>query len=149
MPESVGFILREMTSESGGFFSTLDADSEGVEGKFYVWSRDEVIEILGEEEGRIFCSLYDITAQGNWEHANILNMPRDPETVANAAGRLDLAQPNQEVAETDSGLRIVGAEYYIDMLDAPVAPHPPRRFSMMDELDAPIAEAPAPSPAAN
>jgi uncharacterized protein YyaL (SSP411 family) len=84
--EILGFVQREMTSPEGGFYSTLDADSEGEEGKFYVWSRREVIDILGEEEGRVFCSLYDITERGNWEGHNILNVPRDPEVVASDLG---------------------------------------------------------------
>ncbi|HKO02361.1 MAG TPA: thioredoxin domain-containing protein, partial [Thermoanaerobaculia bacterium] len=80
--EILGYVQREMTSPDGGFYSTLDADSEGHEGKFYVWSRAEVMEILGEEEGRVFCALYDITERGNWEETNILNVPREPESVA-------------------------------------------------------------------
>ena len=80
--EILGYVQREMTSPEGAFYSTQDADSEGVEGKFYVWSRAEVMSILGEEEGRIFCALYDISEHGNWEEHNILNVPRDPETVA-------------------------------------------------------------------
>ena len=80
--EILGFVQREMTSPEGGFYSTLDADSEGQEGKFYVWSRSEVINTLGDNEGRIFCALYDITERGNWEGHNILNMPRDPDSVA-------------------------------------------------------------------
>jgi hypothetical protein len=80
--EILGFVQREMTSPDGGFYSTLDADSEGEEGKFYVWNRAEVMEVLGAEEGRIFCALYDITDRGNWEGKNILNVPRDPESVA-------------------------------------------------------------------
>jgi len=74
--EILGFVQREMTSPDGGFYSTLDADSEGEEGKFYVWSRAEVLEILGEDEGRVFCDVFDITDEGNWEGHNILNMPR-------------------------------------------------------------------------
>jgi uncharacterized protein YyaL (SSP411 family) len=84
--EVLGFVKREMTSPEGGFYSTLDADSEGEEGKFYVWSRAEVLEILGPEEGRMFCALYDVTERGNWEGHNILNVPRDPESVAEALG---------------------------------------------------------------
>jgi uncharacterized protein YyaL (SSP411 family) len=79
--EILGFVTREMTSPDGGFYSTLDADSEGEEGRFYVWTRDEVLSILGEE-GEAFCALYDITAGGNWEGHNILNVPRDPGKVA-------------------------------------------------------------------
>ncbi|HEY0139285.1 MAG TPA: thioredoxin domain-containing protein [Thermoanaerobaculia bacterium] len=84
--EILGFVTREMTSPDGAFYSTLDADSEGVEGKFYVWTRAEVMEILGAEEGRIFCALYDISEGGNWEGHNIPNVPRDPLKVAGDLG---------------------------------------------------------------
>ena len=80
--EILGFVQREMTSPDGAFYATLDADSEGEEGKFYVWTRAEVMELLGEEEGRVFCALYDITERGNWEGHNIPNVPRDPVSVA-------------------------------------------------------------------
>src|ERR1051326_4960661 len=68
--EILGWVTREMTSPDGGFYSTLDADSEGEEGKFYVWSRAEVMEIVGSAE---FCDAYDVTERGNWEGHNILN----------------------------------------------------------------------------
>jgi uncharacterized protein YyaL (SSP411 family) len=80
--EILGFVTREMTAPDGAFYATLDADSEGEEGKFYVWTRAEIMELLGEEEGRIFCALYDVSDRGNWEGHNILNIPRDPESVA-------------------------------------------------------------------
>jgi len=80
--EILGFVQREMMSPEGGFYSTLDADSEGVEGKFYVWPLAEVMEALGPDEGKVFAALYDITPPGNWEGKNILNVPRDPESVA-------------------------------------------------------------------
>src|SRR5438477_517694 len=64
--EILGFVQREMTSPEGGFYSTLDADSEGVEGKFYVWTRDEILKALGSE-GPKFCELFDVTEEGNWE----------------------------------------------------------------------------------
>ncbi|MEJ7684297.1 MAG: hypothetical protein WKG06_41890 [Segetibacter sp.] len=65
------FIQREMLSEEGGFYSALDADSEGAEGKFYTWSKAETEDVLGEDAD-IFCEFYDITEKGNWEHTNIL-----------------------------------------------------------------------------
>ncbi|MEO8034333.1 MAG: thioredoxin domain-containing protein, partial [Acidobacteriota bacterium] len=84
--ETLDFVVRELRSPDGGFYSTLDADSEGVEGKFYVWSRAEVMNVLGDEEGRAFCTLYDVTEHGNWEETNILNVPRDPALVAGDLG---------------------------------------------------------------
>ncbi len=70
------YILRDMTSPEGGFYATEDADSEGVEGKFYVWSEAEIDEILGSEESRLFKHCYDVTTHGNWEETNILNLPK-------------------------------------------------------------------------
>ncbi|MBC8048572.1 MAG: thioredoxin domain-containing protein [Chitinophagales bacterium] len=71
--ETVDWLMREMKAPDGGFASALDADSEGVEGKFYVWSRTEIIAALGEEDGAFFCQVYDISEHGNWEEANIPN----------------------------------------------------------------------------
>lgn len=68
------YVLRDMQDESGGFYSAEDADSEGVEGKFYVWSKEEIKAILGEEDGKLFCTAYNITDKGNFEGANIANL---------------------------------------------------------------------------
>ncbi len=71
--DTVEFVRLELTSEDGGFFSSLDADSEGEEGKFYVFTKDELREILGPEEP-LFSDYYNCTAAGNWEHGrNILH----------------------------------------------------------------------------
>ena len=70
--ETINWLKREMTNSEGGFYSALDADSEGVEGKFYVWTKSEIDEILGKESEE-FCRTYQVTEQGNWEHGvNIL-----------------------------------------------------------------------------
>jgi uncharacterized protein len=71
--ETVGWLKREMTTEEGAFCASLDADSEGEEGKFYVWSYDEVIRHLGIEDGEFFAQHYDVTPAGNFEGHNILN----------------------------------------------------------------------------
>ncbi|MFA5384301.1 MAG: thioredoxin domain-containing protein [Eubacteriales bacterium] len=68
------YVLRELTSPEGGFYSAEDADSEGVEGKFYVWSKKEVEKILGDKEAEAFCRRYDITDGGNFERKNIPNL---------------------------------------------------------------------------
>jgi uncharacterized protein YyaL (SSP411 family) len=75
-----------MTSPEGGFYSTQDADSEGEEGKFYVWTPAEIIDALGPEDGRLFSLLYDVTAKGNFEGKNILHLERSQETFAAASG---------------------------------------------------------------
>jgi uncharacterized protein YyaL (SSP411 family) len=71
--ETVEWLEREMTTDEGGFSASLDADSEGEEGKFYVWSHDEIIKHLGVEDGEFFARYYDVTPAGNFEGHNILN----------------------------------------------------------------------------
>jgi uncharacterized protein len=71
--ETVDWLLREMVVEGGGFASSLDADSEGEEGKFYVWSLAEIEDALGPEAARLFADVYGVTADGNFEGHNILN----------------------------------------------------------------------------
>ncbi len=78
--------MREMVSPEGGFYSTQDADSEGEEGKFYVWTPKEVVDVLGPEDGKLFNLLYDVSQRGNFEGHNILNLPRTTGTVAAVAG---------------------------------------------------------------
>jgi uncharacterized protein YyaL (SSP411 family) len=95
--ETLDYVAREMTSHEGGFYSSQDADSEGVEGKFYVWSPEEIIDTLGEENGRLFSLLYDVTRRGNFEGHNILHLPRTLDEVAAATG-LPLARL-EEVAD--------------------------------------------------
>jgi hypothetical protein len=73
--ETLAWVEREMLSPEGGFYSALDADSEGIEGKFYVWSKSEIDSILGTDAD-LFSKFYDVTAEGNWEHSNILHRPQ-------------------------------------------------------------------------
>jgi uncharacterized protein YyaL (SSP411 family) len=80
--ETLGYVRREMTDASGAFYSTQDADSEGVEGKFFVWDKEEVETLLGPEDARLFCAYYDVTEGGNFEEGNILNIPKSSEEVA-------------------------------------------------------------------
>ncbi|MBU8785804.1 DUF255 domain-containing protein [Bacillus glycinifermentans] len=70
----IAFIRREMTDDRGAFYSALDADTEGVEGKYYIWSKDEIEETLGDELGTLYCAVYDITDEGNFEGHNIPNL---------------------------------------------------------------------------
>jgi uncharacterized protein YyaL (SSP411 family) len=71
--ETVAWLEREMVAEGGGFAASLDADSEGEEGRFYVWSKDEILKLLGPDDGAFFCQVYDVTEGGNFEGHNILN----------------------------------------------------------------------------
>lgn len=80
------YVLRDMTAPEGGFYSAEDADSEGVEGKFYVWTPDEIIQILGEKEGKIFCDYYDVSREGNFEDKNILHVDKPLDSFAKLSG---------------------------------------------------------------
>ena len=77
--ETVEWIEREMIADRGGFAASIDADSEGEEGKFYVWSLDEILSVLGVDDGRFFVDVYDVTPDGNWEGHTILNRLSSPE----------------------------------------------------------------------
>ena len=81
LKKTLDFVLREMTFSEGGFYSAYDADSEGVEGKFYVWKKSEIKEILGSDAD-LFCLYYDVTDGGNWEGNNILCNNINISTVA-------------------------------------------------------------------
>jgi uncharacterized protein YyaL (SSP411 family) len=85
--ETLDYVLRDMTGPEGGFFSTEDADSEGEEGKFYVWTPDEIEHVLGEEQGTTFGRVYDVTDAGNFEGHNILNLPKTLSQSAKILGR--------------------------------------------------------------
>ncbi len=84
--ETLDYVLNYMTDELGGFHSSEDADSEGEEGRFYLWTPAEVKEVLGEERGDQFCYVYDVTEAGNFEGRNILNLPKTLEQVADLRG---------------------------------------------------------------
>ncbi len=84
--ETLDYVAREMTDPAGGFYSTQDADSEGEEGKFFVWHPAEIEQILGREEGEIFCAAFDVRPGGNFEGKSILNVPRPLDVVADSFG---------------------------------------------------------------
>ena len=81
LQKTLDFVLRDMTSKNGGFYSAYDADSEGIEGKFYVWTKNEIKQIL-KEDADLFCLFYDVTDGGNWEGNNILCNNLNISTVA-------------------------------------------------------------------
>ena len=83
--ETLDYVRREMTDASGGFYSTQDADSEGVEGKFFVWDAEEVDTVLGPEAGPLVAEYFGVTGAGNFEGKNILNLPEGAESVAQGA----------------------------------------------------------------
>ena len=103
--EVLAYVEREMTHPSGGFFSTQDADSEGEEGKFFVWVPDEVVALLDPEDARLFSAYFDVTPGGNFEGHNILHVMEAVEAVA---GRLGVPTARLQAA-VDRGRRILFA----------------------------------------
>lgn len=83
--QTFDYQLRDMTDPAGAFYSTEDADSEGVEGKFYVWERKEIDEVLGEDSER-FCRLFGVTETGNFEGHNILHLKKPLSDLARELG---------------------------------------------------------------
>ncbi|MFL6134165.1 MAG: thioredoxin domain-containing protein, partial [Nocardioidaceae bacterium] len=80
--ETADFMISELGTEEGGFASALDADTEGVEGRFYVWTRPELVDVLGEADGAWAASLLQVTEQGTFEHgSSTLQLPTDPDDV--------------------------------------------------------------------
>jgi len=101
---TLDYLVRERTDPSGGLWSAEDADSEGEEGKFYVWTPSEIAAVLGPEEAAIFCLAYDATDAGNFEGHSILNLPRPLPTIARECG-LDLADLDRRLADSRTALR--------------------------------------------
>ncbi len=96
--ETLDYVLRDMTAPHGGFYSAEDADSEGQEGKFYVWTMDQIQDVLGLETAATFRRVYDVSATGNFEGQNILYLSRPIELEAKILGR-DPAELKSELAE--------------------------------------------------
>ena len=84
--ETLDYVVREMTSPSGGFYSTQDADSEGEEGKFFVWTPEEIAAVLSPEDGGLVAQYFGVTEQGNFEGKNILNVPQGADSFAAEEG---------------------------------------------------------------
>ncbi len=102
--ETLDYLLSRMTDPlEGGFYATEDADSEGEEGKYYVWDRSEVNSLLGTERAERFCRIYDVSPHGNWEGQNILNLLKPLEQVASADG-VELEWLRNELAADKSCL---------------------------------------------
>ena len=114
--ETLEYIEREMTSEEGGFYSSLDADSEGVEGKFYVWKKADIIEVLGDD-GDLFCDFYNIHLLGNWEHGN--NIPFRNRSLEEYVKKhkLDLKETRSKIVQAKKKLLTKRAEHIRPGLD--------------------------------
>ena len=75
------YVLEEMQSPEGGFYTAENAESEGIEGKYYVWKKSEILKTLGAEQGELICSFFGVTEEGNFENGNnVLFMPEDEHT---------------------------------------------------------------------
>ncbi len=86
--KTLDFVIRELTHPEGGFYSALDADSEGEEGKFYLWTKKEIRDILNDQTAAdVFCEYYGVTEGGNFEFKNILNVRSSLEGMAKRAGK--------------------------------------------------------------
>ena len=83
---TIDYVLSDLCHEGGAFFAARDADSEGAEGRFYVWTPVEVDEVLGPEDGALFRRAYDVSAAGNFEGKNILHLPHGLEALARSEG---------------------------------------------------------------
>ncbi len=84
--ETLDYILREMTSEEGGFFSSQDADTEEGEGSFFLWQMREVLDLLGPRHAKVFCRIYGITSAGNFQKKNVLHLKDSLETISDEEG---------------------------------------------------------------
>ena len=82
------YVLRDLTSPEGGFYSSEDADSEGMEGTFYIWTRDEIFSILGDDDAKLFCQAYDVSNVGNWNHPGDAHVPSGPKMLWNRTVRV-------------------------------------------------------------
>ena len=139
--ETVTYLLREMFQPEGGFYSTQDADSEGEEGKFFVWTVGEVNRLIGEADGEIFCRIFDVTEEGNFEGKNIIHPVLTAEQasklfrkerseveglIANAKHKLFLARENrvkpfcdEKIITAWNGLMLSGLAEAIQIADHP------------------------------
>ena len=110
------YLLREMASPDGGFYSAQDADSEGVEGKFFVWRPEGIADVLGKEAAAVVCDYFGVTREGNFEGMSILNVPRAPEEVA-ARHSMTARELAALVADAKPKLRAARAERVAPMTD--------------------------------
>ncbi|HFA50048.1 MAG TPA: thioredoxin domain-containing protein [Bacteroidetes bacterium] len=102
--ETLDFIAREMTSPEGAFYSSFDADSDGEEGKFYVWKKAEVDSILGAEVSAVFCKYYEISKRGNWENGNNILHRKIPASKIAAEADMSEAELAKLIADAKEKL---------------------------------------------
>jgi uncharacterized protein YyaL (SSP411 family) len=101
---TLDYILEDLTDPKGGFYSARDADSEGEEGLFYLWQPEQVLKVLGQEEGGLFNRIYDVTGIGNFEGQNILHLSAGLEALANAES-LSVEELGTRLAQSREALK--------------------------------------------
>ena len=114
--ETLDYVLREMTSDAGGFFSATDADSEGEEGKFFVWTPEQIDTVVGETRGRIVKAYFAVTPEGNFEGHSILHRPREDDAVAKELG-LSVDDLRSEIAAAKAQLYAAREQRIHPLLD--------------------------------
>ena len=107
--ETIAFVERELKDETGGYYCAIDADSEGVEGKFYTWTWDEWINALGGNNDEIAAAYFGVSQHGNWEETNILHVARSLSDVA-ADFNITIAQVNARIQDVKRNLLVVRNE---------------------------------------
>jgi len=109
IPRSIfDYVLRKLRSAEGGLYSTEDADSEGKEGKFYIWTLGEVERIL-EDDARIFAARYDVTEQGNWNHPGDAHVPEGPKNILRIVRSVEEAAREARVKPEEAERRLEAA----------------------------------------
>ena len=114
--ETLDYVLREMTGEHGGFFSATDADSEGEEGKFFVWSPSEIEAVLGSEDAALFNGFFGVSQRGNFEGKNILNISVRAADFADREG-IDLERLLEIIRRGKEALRVAREDREHPLLD--------------------------------
>ncbi len=101
--ETLNFVMRDLLSREGGFYSSLDADSDGGEGKYYIWKKSEIMQVLGKEVAEIFCLYYNVSENGNFEDGNILSVNSEPAITARKFNR----SPGEIKSILDQGRKLL------------------------------------------
>src|SRR5690606_2764278 len=97
------YVLRDLISPEGGFYSSEDADSEGLEGKFYLWTVEQIRELLDESAAAVFCSHYGASEYGNWSHPGDEHVPHGPKNILHVSRSVEtIARLTEIDAETIS-----------------------------------------------
>ena len=100
------YVLRDLQHPEGGFYSSEDADSEGKEGKFYIWTWEQVTDALGEKEGALFAQVYDVTALGNWDHPGDAHVPDGAKNILRLLKPMDETARQMGISREELDLRL-------------------------------------------